>query len=113
MNIKKIYIITLLLVLSINLLAFILIRKDFTKTNYYEVLVHETKDGYGYSITYNKKVLIKQDYIPAIQDIQSFCSSEDALKVATLVKEKLNKKENPKVSLIDLKQFKIKLNCLH
>lgn len=113
MAIRKKHIIILFSVLSISIISVILVRMKNVKTSNYEVFVHETSRGFGYSITYNEKMLIKQDYIPAIQDVQSFCSSEDALKVATFVKEKLNKRENPKVTLIDLKQFRIKLNCLH
>lgn len=111
---RKIYIIARVFVLSISLMGFALIRmNEKIKANHYEELVHKTAGGYGYNITYNKKVLIKQDYIPVIQNVQSFCSYEDALKVATLVKEKLNKRENPKISLIDLNQLKIKLNGIH
>ena len=100
--------------LSISLITLILIRMDFkTKASYYKSSVYKTDNGYGYSITYNGKVLIKQDYIPAIQNTQTFCTYDDALHVSNLVKEKLYKNKNPKISLLELKQLKICLNCLH
>ena len=74
-------------------------------------MVYEINNGYGYSISYNDKLLIKQDLIPAIQNNQAFCNFDDAQKVADLVKEKLKRKENPKISLIELKQLNIQLIC--
>ncbi|MFI1773234.1 DUF4907 domain-containing protein [Thalassobellus citreus] len=110
-NVKKKYTIAVVFVLSISLIALIVVRMNVnTINNHYEVLVYEANSGYGYSITYKEKLLIKQDYIPVIQNVQPFYSYNDALKVGGLVKEKLKNKENPKVSLIDLKQLKIKLN---
>lgn len=68
--------------------------------------------GYGYTISLNEKVIIKQDYIPYIQDKISFCTTEDAQKIAVVVQKKLLKRENPSVTLIELEQQSIILNCL-
>lgn len=74
--------------------------------------VHKTDMGYGYTISLNEKVIIKQDYIPYIQDKISFCTTEDAQKIAVVVQKKLLKRENPSVTLIELEQQSIILNCL-
>lgn len=68
--------------------------------------------GYGYTISLNEKVIIKQDYIPYIQDKISFCTAEDAQKIAVIVQKKLLNRENPSVTLIELEQQSIILNCL-
>lgn len=115
MNIKKKYIIYLLFVFSISLITLILVRMNLKGSNEpgYNSIVYKIDNGYGYSITYNGKILIKQDYIPAIYGSQAFCSYDDALDVSNLVKEKLSKNKNPKISLFELKELEISLNCLH
>lgn len=114
MNKQTKYITTLLLALSVVLIYFIIIKTTFNnKTDSFITAVYKTNTGYGYSISYNNKLLIKQDYIPAIQNNLSFCNFQDAQRVANLVKEKLSNKENPKISLSELKQLHIKLNCIN
>ncbi|MDO5980754.1 DUF4907 domain-containing protein [Flavivirga spongiicola] len=68
-------------------------------------------NGFGYEITSNKKVLIKQNYIPAIQKNKPFFSEEDADKVACLVINKLKTRNSPTVSLKELIILKIQLNA--
>ena len=79
--------------------------------NPYKTEVFEIEGGFGYRITYNSKLLIKQDNIPAIQYNKIFCSQEDAEKVANLVAEKLYNKEGPRVTLENLNSLNINLNC--
>lgn len=108
MNKYKYY---LLLALGIVLISFIFIKSDFfSKKDDFKTLVYKTETGFGYSISYNSKLLIKQDYIPAIQSEKSFFNFEDAQKAASLVIEKLNRKENPKLSLLELNELGIQLN---
>lgn len=68
-------------------------------------------DGFGYVITSGDKILIKQSYIPAIQESKPFYSKEDANKVANLVIDKLNNKTSPTVSLKDLTILNIQTNA--
>ncbi|PKG43763.1 DUF4907 domain-containing protein [Psychroflexus sp. MES1-P1E] len=68
--------------------------------------------GFGYEITNKKKVLIKQNHIPAIQESKPFYSKEDADKVANLVISKLKNKKSPTVSLKELAILKIQTNAL-
>tara|TARA_R110000868_G_scaffold95687_1_gene262989 strand:- start:1483 stop:1845 length:363 start_codon:yes stop_codon:yes gene_type:complete len=118
MNIMKKYIVFFVIILSIAVVGLIVLKTYIgsktdirSKKDTIEALVFKTKTGFGYSISYNNKVLIKQDYIPAIQYNQAFCNFEDAQKVADLVKEKLNRNENPKISLIELKNLEVQLTC--
>ncbi|MDO7172870.1 DUF4907 domain-containing protein [Mariniflexile sp. AS56] len=104
------YVITVVLILSAILVCVIVAK---TQSDPFKTAVFKTETGYGYSVSYNNKLLIKQDYIPTIQNNSSFCSKQDAQKVANLVKEKLHSKENPKVSLLELKNLGIKLNCIN
>ena len=74
--------------------------------------IFEVKNGFGYIIASQYKVLIKQENIPAIQKNKPFCSKRDAQKTADLVKHKFLKKKTPTVSLDELKSLQIDLNCV-
>ena len=114
MIIKTKYVVLLALILSAVMVCFIVLKTDFkTKTEDIEILVYKTNNGYGYSISYKNKLLIKQNNIPSIQRGHSFCNFKDAQKVANLVREKLYKKENPKITLQELQTLNIQLNCVN
>ncbi|AWK04335.1 DUF4907 domain-containing protein [Flavobacterium crocinum] len=68
-----------------------------------------TNSGWGYTIAYKEKILIKQTVIPVITENKSFATEGDALKVAQLVKEKLKQNLSPTVTKKDLILLKIKL----
>ena len=78
-----------------------------------EVTTNKVKGGYGYTLSKNHKILITQKYIPAIQNKRVFCTVEDANKVANLVRYKIVRKEDPTVSLEELKKMKINFNCVN
>lgn len=69
----------------------------------------KTNSGWGYTIAYKEKVLIKQSVIPVISDTKSFETETDALKVADLVKQKLQQNLSPTVTKNELILLKIKL----
>lgn len=69
----------------------------------------KTTSGWGYTISYYNKILIKQTIIPAISENKSFGCEEDALKVADLVIKKLNQNTSPSVTQNDLILLKIKM----
>jgi len=69
----------------------------------------KTKNGWGYTILQNDKILIKQTIIPVISESKSFNSEDDALKVADLVVKKLNQNISPSVTKNDLILLKIKI----
>ena len=112
MNKLKKHLVIVILIFSVALVVLIVLKTDIgSEKDDFKTAVYKTETGFGYSISYNNKVLIKQDFIPVIQNNQSFCNFDDAQKVADLVKEKLHEKENPKVSLQELKKLNIQLNC--
>ncbi len=73
--------------------------------------VFAADNGFGYTITYEGKTLIKQNNIPAMEELKSFCSRNDALKVANLVIKKLEGNKPPTISLNELIALQIRTNC--
>lgn len=69
----------------------------------------KTASGWGYTISYEDKILIKQTIIPVISENKGFSSEDDALKVARLVVKKLNQNTSPSVTKNDLILLKIKM----
>ena len=69
----------------------------------------KTTSGWGYSISFKNKVIIKQAVIPVINDTKSFSTKNDALKTAQLVVDKLNHNLSPTLTKNDLILLKIKL----
>ncbi len=69
----------------------------------------KTASGWGYTISYQDKIIIKQTIIPVISETKSFRSEDDALKVAGLVVKKLNQNRSPSVTKNDLILLKIKM----
>lgn len=76
------------------------------------ISVFEVEGGFGYKLSYGSKLLIKQENIPTIQKITPFCTREDAEKTAKKVRLKIIKKHSPSISLEELKELKIKFNCV-
>ncbi|MEO2063222.1 MAG: DUF4907 domain-containing protein [Christiangramia sp.] len=63
--------------------------------------------GYGYSIFYNHRLLIKQKKIPVIQGNQKFHTKQDAGEVAELVIIKMKNGINPSISYEELANLSI------
>ena len=83
----------------------------FEASNPYKTEVFKVENGFGYQISYNSKLLIKQEYIPAVQLNKTFCTEQDANLVAQLVSKKLYNKENPQITLENLNHLNIVFNC--
>lgn len=108
---KRKVLVVLILVL-VTATVFYFVKFDaFSESNPYNSEIIRVDNGFGYQINYNSKLLIKQEYIPEIQLNKTFCTKQEAEKVAQLVCEKLYKKENPKITLQNLNQLNINLNC--
>jgi len=69
----------------------------------------KTTSGWGYTILYKDKIVIKQTIIPVISEAKSFSSEDDALKVAGLVVKKLHQNRSPSVTKNDLILLKIRM----
>ena len=65
------------------------------------------ENGWGYNILNHKKVIIKQDIIPAVQRLIPFQSEADARKTAYLVIYKLNHKKLPTITISELDSLHI------
>ena len=65
--------------------------------------------GWGYVITYNDSIIIKQTIIPAISQNKSFGTEKEALAVGQLVVKKLETNLPPTITKNDLILLKIKL----
>lgn len=91
------------------LFTVVLIFASCTKKETLKTAVFKTDSGWGYTIAYKEKVLIKQSIIPVISDNKSFETESDALKVADFVKQKLKQNLSPTVTKNELILLKIKL----
>ncbi|RUT70885.1 DUF4907 domain-containing protein [Flavobacterium cupreum] len=79
-----------------------------TKSNKLKTEAFKTTSGWGYTIAYKNKIIIRQSVIPVINDSKSFSTEEDALKVGNLVENKLSHNRSPTVTKNDLILLKIK-----
>lgn len=68
----------------------------------------KTTTGWGYVIKNNDKIIIKQSIIPVIANQKSFKSEDEAIKVGTLVLNKLKHKTSPTITKKDLILLSIK-----
>jgi hypothetical protein len=69
----------------------------------------KTTTGWGYFITNNKKIIIKQTIIPVISENKSFKTEQEALKVGNLVVQKLKDDLPPTVTKKDLFLLAVKI----
>lgn len=94
---------------NVLFLIFALLIVSCTKKETLKAESFKTNSGWGYSISYKNKILIKQSIIPVINDNKSFSTEEDALKTAHLVIDKLKHNLSPTVTKNELILLKIKL----
>ncbi|RIV46737.1 DUF4907 domain-containing protein [Flagellimonas pelagia] len=69
--------------------------------------VIKVHNGYGYQIFSGEKLLVQQEFIPAVRGNQPFQSAKDARKVANLVIKKIQDRTSPQVSVDELKELEI------
>lgn len=101
-NTSQVKIITAVWVLLV-LLPTVIFLSDYNLDNTFQVKVYKVGDGFGYDISADEVIIIKQENIPAIQQQKNFSSYEHAHMVAGVVVEKLNKGVNPCISIEELK----------
>ena len=108
MKTKKTYFLLLGLLVALVYIAFRYneVKQDTTGLHT-EVL--QVNEGYGYKILYDDKVLVKQDFIPAIQGKKSFESEKEAMLVGNMVLRKIEKGEDPYISISELKDLQISI----
>ncbi|MEO9510957.1 MAG: DUF4907 domain-containing protein [Flavobacteriaceae bacterium] len=100
----------ILLLLFIGLLFYGLIEPDLNKKKLdFKSEVFTVKEGFGYQIISGERILIRQDFIPAVPGKKPFSSAQDAKLVADLVMHKLSKGKSPMVSKVEIAHLNIKL----
>jgi hypothetical protein len=81
---------------------------DSTKSN---IQLHsetfKVGNGYGYQITIEDKVLIRQEYIPILPGNNPFTTAVDAKRTANTVISKIVRKESPILTISELKELQI------
>ena len=87
-----------------KVLIYLLLFTTFscTKKNSYEVSPIKLNTGWGYIITMNNKIIIKQTHIPAIPENTNFQTKEDALKVGEFVLKRIKTRLSPSITKNDL-----------
>ena len=58
----------------------------------------EKGEGFGYEILKNNRVIIHQEFIPALEGKQQFHSREDAVKIGNEVLKKIENKKPPGIT---------------
>lgn len=111
---KKFIIINAIL-MSVLALFFLLENskeKEIRDSSRINISIYRVDNGFGYSISNNNKILIKQNYIPAIKTKQPFSNFNDAQSIANLVKKRIENRQSPRITKEDLDSLKIRLNCV-
>jgi Domain of unknown function (DUF4907) len=67
----------------------------------------QTATGWGYEIYVDKKLYIKQEFIPAVNGVHAFKTKEDAVATGKLVLNKLTHGKKPFVTVEELRDLKI------
>ncbi|SIS84512.1 protein of unknown function [Zobellia uliginosa] len=106
MKAKKAYLLFIVLVMVLVSVAFHLKADEGRKTGL-QTQVIEVDEGYGYQILYDNKVLVKQEFIPAIQGKRPFKSMEEAQLIGDVVMEKLKKGDDPFITVSELRHMQI------
>ncbi len=101
-----------LLLILVFKIAFKSIRNEINppkpaETGYTLETFQTGENGWGYKICKDKKLIIKQDLIPAIENKVAFKSEADARKTGNFVIEKLKKNQLPTLSRSDLEELDI------
>lgn len=83
-------------------ISFLLLFLSCNKKEALSLQSLKTPTGWGYTIHFNDKIIIKQTIIPVISKNESFKTEEEALKVGDLVLEKLEENLPPTITKNDL-----------
>lgn len=98
--------------LIVGLFVYGAARLSTTNTSNETVLkrkIIEVPNGYGYQIFSGDKLLVQQEFIPAVSGNIPFNSAKDAKKVADLVIDKIQNRTSPQISLEELNELDIEL----
>jgi len=93
----------------IILLVAVLLLISFPKEKKFDVATIKLNQGWGYVITNNNRIIIKQTIIPVISENKSFQTEKEAMAVGQLVMKKLETNLSPTITKKDLILLKIRL----
>ncbi|MFI8605757.1 DUF4907 domain-containing protein [Cellulophaga baltica] len=95
---------------TISLIAISMVIMNYLNTTpALDSEVFTVKGGFGYQIQAKDRIIIKQEYIPAVQGAVPFTSEKDAQLVSSLVINKLLHNESPVITLNDLENLNIEV----
>lgn len=69
----------------------------------YQIGLFKTEQGWGYDISFRKKLIIHQPFMPAVKGQVAFTDRKSARKTAVLVVKKLRHKQSPGISAGELR----------
>lgn len=102
--------------LILGLFIYGVARLPSAKDTYDPILrkeIIEVPNGYGYKIFSGDKLLIQQEFIPAVKGDIAFGTKKDARKVANLVIEKIRNRTSPQISVEELEALGIVTSDAH
>jgi hypothetical protein len=105
--IRKISLISLIVIVTIILLAIILREKQLKTHSELHIETIKTNSGWGYNVLINNKIYIHQEFIPGVEGNQAFASEKEAEKVANLVMIKMKKGVLPSIKKNELDSLKV------
>jgi hypothetical protein len=76
-----------------------------TREQKYQIDLFKTEQGWGYDISFQKKLFIHQPFMPAVKGQVAFNDRKSARKTAVLVVKKLRNKQSPGISIDELKSI--------
>jgi hypothetical protein len=94
-----------LIIFILGTIIFVFCKKE----DNLKVVSIKIKNGWGYTILSNNKIIIKQTIVPAVSQYKCFQSEKEALAVGQLVAQKLKSNLAPTITKGDLVSLKIKM----
>jgi hypothetical protein len=90
---------------SLFLLLTVIIVYYKTREQKYQINLFKSEQGWGYDISFQKKLFIHQPFMPAVKGQVAFTDMKSARKTAVLVVKKLRNKQSPRISTDELKSI--------
>lgn len=81
------------------------------KTDIVSSEIYRSEKGYAYRIFIRGKLALQQETIPGVPGAKPFCDRRDAAKTCQLVKQKIQRRQNPAVSQKEIDSLTIKTKC--
>ena len=103
---SKAYIVFVVISMIVFVIFHVYDRKESAKKTYVSEI--QVAGGWGYEVIYNNKVLIIQEYIPAISGEYPFQTKQEALSIGSLALKRFIEIQRPAITMQDLDSLLIK-----